>query len=452
MLIRPLTLALCLLGSTIVPGLAAPRTVTVDNGTFGSVAVLAPAEEPTAFIAVVADTSGFTGDRTAEAEQLVARGAAVLVLDPSTVVQKLDASGEKDCHYFLGGIEDISHSAQRALGSRTYRWPVVLGAGPTGGLLAYLAIAQAPDNTAAGAVASGLTTRLKSRLPFCAGAPWKADTAGGFAYGTPPGLPGSFALITDAAPEDATTALTGVDATRVTVAVEADPKARFDAIIEAAFKAGATKEGDLADLPLVELPATGTPKALVVFYSGDGGWRDIDKSIAEALAAKGIGVVGVDSLRYFWEQKSPEAIAADLDRIIGHYQEAWQVKPVVLAGYSFGAGILPFAYPVTAPKTQSSTRLIAMLGLDPMSSFEISVGGFVGFGSSTDQDVRPALARLPLDKTMCFYGAEEKASNDTACTAPELSKATLVERPGGHHFDGDYQSIADILLKRIEGS
>ena len=79
MLIRPLTLALFLLGSTIVPGLAAPRTVTVDNGTFGSVEVLAPAEEPTAFIAVVANTSSLEA------------AAKLLKIDSSTLYRKRKA-------------------------------------------------------------------------------------------------------------------------------------------------------------------------------------------------------------------------------------------------------------------------------------------------------------------------------------------------------------------------
>ena len=49
---------------------------------------------------------------------------------------------------------------------------------------------------------------------------------------------------------------------------------------------------------------------MAVIYSGDGGWRDIDKDIAGALQEKGIPVVGVDSLRYFWSEKTPDQVAA----------------------------------------------------------------------------------------------------------------------------------------------
>ena len=53
--------------------------------------------------------------------------------------------------------------------------------------------------------------------------------------------------------------------------------------------------------------------------------------------------MGVDSLRYFWSEKPPERVAADLARILRHYGEAWKAKQVALIGYSFGAGIVPFA-------------------------------------------------------------------------------------------------------------
>ena len=56
-------------------------------------------------------------------------------------------------------------------------------------------------------------------------------------------------------------------------------------------------------LPLVELPAS-HPRGLAIILSGDGGWRDLDKTIGEQLSSEGISVVGWDCLRYFWRHKS----------------------------------------------------------------------------------------------------------------------------------------------------
>src|SRR5690242_10500800 len=62
---------------------------------------------------------------------------------------------------------------------------------------------------------------------------------------------------------------------------------------------GAQERGpdpSLRDLPLVEVPARGANAgALVIFLSGDGGWAEIDKVVSDALAARGIGVVGMDA-------------------------------------------------------------------------------------------------------------------------------------------------------------
>ena len=63
---------------------------------------------------------------------------------------------------------------------------------------------------------------------------------------------------------------------------------------------------------------------MAIVYSGDGGWRDIDKDIADRLHELGLPVVGVDSLRYFWSEQSPDVAAADLARIIAHYRDSWQ--------------------------------------------------------------------------------------------------------------------------------
>ena len=75
---------------------------------------------------------------------------------------------------------------------------------------------------------------------------------------------------------------------------------RLAALLEGPLTAAA--EETLAGLPLVALPVKEPGRLMAVIYSGDGGWRDIDKDIAGALQAQGIPVVGVDSLRYFWSE------------------------------------------------------------------------------------------------------------------------------------------------------
>jgi type IV secretory pathway VirJ component len=427
----------------------APREISIRTEDFGTVKVRAPSGEPKAFVIMLSDSDGMTPALDQRVESLVAVGIAVVPLATRSVMQGLAASNDGECHYAFGDFEDISRDAQRSLGVGHYKWPVILGLGE-GGTLAYLSMAQAPVNTAAGAISVGFSTTLASKLPLCSGAPFLASASGGaFAYGPFERLPGRWLALSAMELDPKRAAFVAASPQAESRVVSGSSQEQFDVAIKAVFEMGASPHGELSDLPLIELPASGPPKALAVFYSGDGGWRDIDKTIADLLNQRGIAVIGVDSLRYFWTAKTPREIASDLDRIVATYQNRWRIRKVALLGYSMGAGALPFAWSALAPKTQKDTALVALLGLAPQSSFQVSVSTFLGLPSPADVDVKPALKTLPVSKVMCFYGSAEQAAGETACLAGELSGATLIERPGGHHFDENYEPIAKAILDRL---
>ncbi len=102
-----------------------------------------------------------------------------------------------DCHYAFGDLEDAARVAERQLGMTTWRQPIMLGYGD-GGSVAYLSIAQAPVNTAAGAVSIGFKPYLKSKLPFCPGAPEKGGEGQGrlFLFARCLKVPGRWTLVT----------------------------------------------------------------------------------------------------------------------------------------------------------------------------------------------------------------------------------------------------------------
>jgi type IV secretory pathway VirJ component len=449
-MIRSILIATAFTLALVTSSLAAPREVKISEEAIGQTSVLAPETEPVSFVALLSDAKGLGDADRAVAERLVASGAAVLLVDTPKLVEGLANGDEDECHYAFGDIEDAARTAQRALGMKQWRWPVMLGLGDTGGSLAYLTLAQAPLNTAAGAVSIGFTDSFASKLKICAGAPSTKVSDGHWQYGPMKALPGRWTLVTAAAPD--ATARAFLDESKETdgVVVAGSDEARVDAGIEATIAIGAPPPEELGDLPLVELPTDGPPVGLVVFLSGDGGWRDIDKSIGEILQKEGVAVVGIDSLRYFWSAKEPAVIAADLERIIAHYSKLWGAQRVAVVGYSLGADVIPFAWQRLTPETQKRVDLLALLGLEPTANFEVSVAGWLGVASSSDVDVRPYLPSLPAERTMCFYGREEVEDQETACVLSEMAKSTLVERPGGHHFDGDYEPVARMILDRLK--
>jgi type IV secretory pathway VirJ component len=437
-----------------VPCAAAPRTVTIDNETLGPIQVLAPKSEPDRFVVLISDADGMTPRRLEEADALVQRGAAVALLDLVKLKATYAKAVHEDCFYTFGDLEDVARIAQRQLGVTDWHWPIMLGWGE-GGTLAYLALAQAPANTAGGAVSIGFSASFPTLKPLCPGAPKASEANGAITYRPMNDVPGPWVLVTEAGPMDATQRAfldAATDSKLETVAHDADEAARFNLAMTALFALSAPVAKGLSDLPLTELPGRGASPSdtVVILLSGDGGWRDIDKQIGEYIATRGIPVVGLDSLRYFWSRKEPGQIATDIERIGTFYLDKWKAKSVALIGYSFGADVIPAAWPNLSRELQEQTVLIALMGLEPTVDFEVSVSGWLGMEAAHAIDVRPYLAELPKDKVLCFFGTDEIADKSTACQVPELDGATRVERPGGHHFDGNYQIIADKILERLK--
>jgi type IV secretory pathway VirJ component len=409
-----------------------------DEGRFGSVALYAPSAGARGVVFLFSDRSGWNDELDRDARALAADGAAVVGVDLPAYLRGLAASDD-GCHYLISEIEDLSKRLQRQFGFAGYRSPILAGIG-AGGLLAYAALAQSPGATIAGAVSIDPAAVLATKVPLCAGAPSRAEP-GGFSYGRPAALPGWWAV----SPPDAVGAELRALATPARPV--GGPADRLLAVVRAALPPAApsSEAAALADLPLVALPAAHHGSVMAVLYSGDGGWRDIDKQIGEVLAARGVPVVGVDSLRYFWRARTPEETARDLARIIDHYASAWGTPRVVLIGYSFGAGILPFAYNRLPDAQRRRVVQVSLLGVEHRTLFEFRVSGWLGGALGGDAPaVLPEVQRFPPRLLQCVYGEEEE---DTLCRDPALVGAEIIRTRGGHHFDGDYRALAERILR-----
>jgi type IV secretory pathway VirJ component len=201
----------------------------------------------------------------------------------------------------------------------------------------------------------------------------------------------------------------------------------------------------LPDLPIIVMPVQSPHGTMAVIYSGDGGWRDLDRSIAGIFQEQGVPTVGVDSLRYFWSKKSRKRTSADLARIIRHYSRRWGATRVVLVGYSFGADVLPAAYDQLPAKEKAEVAEISLLGLSDRADYEISARSFLGFPG--DVATLPDVSRIPPSLVQCFYGSGE---GDSACQHLKGSGVDVIETAGGHHFDGNYEALAMRILDGLD--
>ncbi|MBF8722041.1 MULTISPECIES: virulence factor family protein [Pseudomonas] len=206
------------------------------------------------------------------------------------------------------------------------------------------------------------------------------------------------------------------------------------------------KDGNALSIPVVEVPAGQTTDTVTLFLSGDGGWRDLDRDVAGEMAKLGYPVVGIDTLRYYWQHKSPEQSAADLSELMQHYRQKWGTKRFVLTGYSFGADVLPAIYNRLPDEDKQRVDAVILLAFARSGSFEIEVEGWLG-KEGQEAPTGPEMARLPASKVICVYGVEE--TDESGCT-DKTAVGEHLKLPGGHHFDENYPALAKRLIGEIE--
>jgi type IV secretory pathway VirJ component len=396
--------------------LAAPETKAV--GRFGTVRIFGDSSARDGVVFLFSDAIGWNAAADDAAQRLAKSGLVVVGVDLREYVAGLATSGD-GCHYVISEIEALSKELQRERGFPGYRSPILAGFGQ-GGSLAYAALAQSPAATIAGAAAVAPAPTLFTPVAVCEGAKATPTAGGAFRYAAEAPLPGWW----QSDPNDDS------------------PRRLYDLVMSSVRAAAARSEDDVSQLPLIVYPGGAAPNVLAVIYSGDGGWRDLDKQIGEILAKDGIAVIGVDCLRYFWERKTPQQVADDLALIIRTYGTRWGTKQVVLVGYSFGASVLPFAINRLPPDVHDRIVQTSLLALGADAAFQFSVTEWLGAAVDT-MPVLPELLQLDRRSLQCFYGEDEK---DTLCPSKEIGDAEIVRTSGGHHFDGDYPRLAQRIV------
>ncbi|MGN6231199.1 MAG: virulence factor family protein [Trinickia sp.] len=429
----------------------------VPGGTYGDVTVDWPQGEMRGFVVLFSAGKGWSAADAQAARALAQRGALTVGVDTGRYAANLAATGHA-CRHLDGDAEAVSHQLERQLKSSRYFAPIMAGTGQ-GATLALHVLAQAPANTIAGAVAVDADAKLGHDFLQC---PPDPTISRGSA------LPGF--VETGVTKQSAIAAMRQAersavkegadspgfhfdkDADRLTAPLLAKSPRMFaatstrtdqlTALIEPHLQTETSGDQDVSDLPLVELPAAHPSGKLAIVISGDGGWRDLDKTIGEQLQKDGVSVVGWDALRYFWSEKTPEQVSRDLSRVLRVYGARWHANSFALIGYSFGADVMPFAYDRLPAPVRDKVSIVALLGFAKAADFQVRVTGWLGLPPSDRAlPAKPAVDRLPAGLVQCFYGADEE---DTLC--PALSGTQEVIRtPGGHHFGHDY----DALEKRI---
>ncbi len=462
--------------ATLCGAAPAPDALHVSHGRFKNVAVYAPSGTPNSFVLFLSGDGGWNQEMAEIARELVRHGAMVAGIDLPKFRADLEAD-DADCVFPDGDLENLSHFLQAYYHLPTYRTPFFVGYGAGAGL-AYATLVQAPVNTFAGALTLGFCPASSMRKSLCKGSGVefvRRPGQHGVEYLPAKQLANPWVLLQGDLDHECDAGTAGAFIANMPGAALAvlpqvgrtyKPPGRwlprflaaFDTLVQRSSAALTPPAPvDLGDLPVVEVPAqpagptppgaaaqlgAATTDTFAIILSGDGGWAGLDKDVALALSVRGIPVVGLDSLRYFWTARTPDGLAADLDRMVRYYAAHLNKKRVLLIGYSQGADVLPFAVNRLPAATRDRVALAALMGMSEHALFEFHVSSWVSNDTSGPATM-PEVNRISGVPVLCIYGEDE---SDSLCPKLDPKTVHIVKRKGGHHFDGDYAGLAHDIL------
>jgi type IV secretory pathway VirJ component len=446
----------------LIPAVSGAAPASFKFGRLGTVPVVRPAGDPSQVAILFSSEHGFGAREAAMAQALAAAGALVFEVD----TQRYFATGSRstDTHFFPAAeFETMSQIGQREMGLTTYRQPILVGTGAGAGV-AYVALAQAPANTFAGAVADNFCEVIPSHFRFRRGnhLSWDKTWPG-------PGI----RVLPDAAIENPWVVFGTAGKTACPVGPLSDFVKDIDAVQMIPPPAGVPPQdawkkqlpqaltilaakhreeeaaqaarGELRDLPLNEIKAEGAEKdVLAVIVTGSGGYVGLDRKMGNQLSSRGVPVVGLSSLAYFWKPRNPDGTARDLTRILDHYMAAWHKSRAIVIGYSQGADVVPFMVDRMAPALRAKIGLVALIGPDGAAQFDLHPDGWISNRQqSPDLPVMPEIPKLKGNRVLCIYGAAEEKS---LCKQIAPKQASIIEVPGDHGFEGDAPKLIERFL------
>jgi type IV secretory pathway VirJ component len=445
----------------------------MSYGPFGEVLIYRPKGPVRSVALFVSGDGGWNTGVVEMGRHLVEMDAAVVGIDIRRYIKAINAPTQS-CRSYAVDFEGLAHAVEQRLKLPEYLPPVLVGYS-SGATLVYAAAVQSPKGTFAGALSMGFCPDLQLTQKACKGSgleyEWQYAK-----HGNPPPVVGLVyaASATNMTPwvafqgaadqvcdSPATREFAGKTKSAELVWLEKvghgfsvernwvpQYKAAYTKLAASATPPPATV-AEVRDLPLVEVPATGTPAAgfedtFVVLLTGDGGWAGLDQDVATALAAAGVPVVGWNSLKYYWTKRTPETAARDLERIVARYSTAWHRPRVLLVGYSFGADVLPFLYNRLPEARRADVRSLSLLGLSDTAEFEFHVASWIPGADAGGRATVPELQRAAAVRALCLYGTEE---SDSPCRRLSGANMKAVALSGGHHFGGDYAALARHVLE-----
>ncbi|HVP37288.1 MAG TPA: AcvB/VirJ family lysyl-phosphatidylglycerol hydrolase [Terriglobales bacterium] len=438
-------------------------------GVFGDVWLYYQSAHPSEVVLFVSGDGGWNKGVVDMARALSTKDALVVGIDILHFIRELENSGE-NCLYPAGDFELLSKFVQQHLNYPEYITPILVGYS-SGATLIYAALVQAPSNTFKGGISLGFCPDLETTKSFCPGngLEWTAGPKGkGYSFLPAKTLEVPWIALQGEADQVCNPEQTEKYVSQVTngeiimlpkvghgFAVQKNWMSQFKEAfmrltsVQSTTPSPQPQAVEVKNLPLVEFPASATSQDfLAIHISGDGGYGVTDKGISNGLASKGIPVVGLNSLKYFWKRRTPDEASKDLGRILNYYLSAWKKNKLILIGYSMGADVLGFMVNRLPENLRSKIQMIVLLGPSHDVDFKFHLTNWLGGSQGKNAlPVKPEVEKLKGIKILCFYG---EGDNDTICPELDTSLAIIIPEKGGHRVRSNYDPIVQKIFEELK--
>jgi len=390
-------------------------------------------------------------------------GTLVIGVDIREVFHMLNHAGG-NCLYPAANFEAMSQFVQKKMAYETYTIPVLMGYS-SGATLVYGLLAQAPENTFRGGIVFGFCPDFAVNKPFCEGSgkfvSKKRIDGKGYDFGPAQRLAVPFISLQGMADQicnykETVVFLRSVQGAQIITlpkvghgySVEDNWVPQFKTAYNALLKETAGTVPAKSEVAVPKLPvkitdalAGTSSNALVLLISGDGGFTGFDQQLANLYAQKGMPVIGLNSLKYFWKQKAPQQTATDMLKLMNAYLLLWKKEKVILVGYSFGADVMPFIYNLLPLEFKPRVLSIALLSPSRSTDFEIHVADLFSFESSPRKySVIAEIERANNKALTCYFGKDE---DDAPAAELAQKHVPVVFLEGGHHYTNGLQTVVN---------
>jgi type IV secretory pathway VirJ component len=202
---------------------------------------------------------------------------------------------------------------------------------------------------------------------------------------------------------------------------------------------------NLQDLPLLRFESKkSTADYFIILFPGDGGWRDFIDYLSNYISGNGINVVGFNTIPYFNHTRTPHEVAHDIQRVITNFSDAWGKNKVILAGYSFGAEILPFVYNELGPGFKNKVVCLALIAPSNLADFKVSPIYY--YNPSGSLPVLPEIKKVKTTRTLIFC---DKQKNSICRFVNSNDSIDLAHLGFGHLFTGKFKEASVIITSSI---